>query len=155
MVGRQGLRVMVTDSDQESADDIAWRLHCWGHDSIATYNGASALRSAAVHCPQVVLLDLEMPCIEGFKVARQLRLDFPTEECFIIGVTRRTDHQQRDASIPAGVDLLLIKPLTMMVLETLLMLERDRVHRMHVEKNARTSEQCSENACAVEDLQRR
>jgi DNA-binding response OmpR family regulator len=152
MVGRQGLRVMVTDNDQESADDIAWRLHCWGHDSIVTYDGASALRSAGVQRPQVVLLNLEMSCIDGLKVARYLRLDFATDECFIIGVTRHTDDQQREASIPAGVDLLLIKPVKMMVLETLLMLECDRVHRMQVEKNARTNGRSSAHVTRVEAL---
>ncbi len=154
MVGRQGLRIMVTDSDQESADDIAWRLHCWGHDSIATYKGASALGSAAVQRPQVVLLNLDTACIDRFKVAHQLRLDFHKDECFIIGMTYRSDEMQKEASVQAGVDLLLIKPVKMMVLETLLMLECDRVHRMQVEKNARTCEKRSASASEAEDPRR-
>lgn len=146
MVGRKGLRVMVVDNDQESADEIAWRLHCWGHDTVATYDGQSALRRAAVLHPQLVLINLEMPHFDGCQVTRQLRLDFRNDDCFIIGVTWRTDQKRRDESIRAGVDLLLVKPVRMMVVETLLMLECDRANRLQAERRANPQESHKRNA---------
>ena len=92
--------------------------------------------AAKLH-PQLVLLNLEMPHMDGCQVTRQLRLDFPKDECFIIGVTWRTDAERRSQSIQAGIDLLLIKPIELFLVETLLLLEMVRAQRLLASKSAR------------------
>jgi len=77
-----------------------------------------------------VLLDVAMPLMNGFEVARQLRLDFLRKDCFLIAVTGGGDEDERQQCIEAGIDLVLIKPVEPAVLETLLMLECERMNRV-------------------------
>jgi two-component system CheB/CheR fusion protein len=137
LLRQQALRVLVVDNDQEMADELAWWLHCCGHNPRIAYEGHDALRVAAKQQPQLVLLNLEMPHMDGCRVARQLRLDFPRNECLIIGVTWRTDEDRRRQSVEAGIDLLLIRPLDLWLVETLLMLESARTQRFQSQNTAR------------------
>jgi CheY-like chemotaxis protein len=126
---RRVLRVLVVDDDQDTTDALGRLVGRWGHAPCLAYDGVAALRVAAQHHPDVVLLDIAMPLLDGCQVARQLRLDFSRQECFIIGVTRDADERARQQCIAAGIDIVLIKPVEPSVVETLLMLECERVNR--------------------------
>lgn len=128
--GRRLLRVLVVDDDQDTTDGLVWLLvRHWGHAARMAYDGDVALQVAADQRPDVVLLDVEMPLMDGRQVARQLRLDLPSTECFIIAITGDTDEQGRRQCLEAGIDLVLIKPVLSSVVETLLMQVRERVNR--------------------------
>ncbi len=137
----QVLRVLVVDDEQDTADSFAWLVGSWGHAASFAYNGAAALKAAAEQRPDVVLLDIEMPIVDGCQVARQLRVDVPRDECFIIAITGRADHRRRQQCVEAGVDLVLIKPVSPSVVETLLLLECVHVNRRRTQQvfNNRTS----------------
>ena len=85
-VGRE-LRVLVVDDQRDMADSFAGRVRRWGHDARMAHDGLAALRVAAAQHPDVVLLQMEMPFMDGHQIARHLRLDFPRKACFIIAVT--------------------------------------------------------------------
>ncbi len=136
-LGRRSLRVLIVDNDQDMADELGWSLHRGGHNPRVAYDGQSALRLAAKQHPHLVLMNVELPQMDGCQVAKQLRLDFPRSECFIIGITWRTDAQRRSQSIEAGIDLLLIKPVELFLMETLLQLETVRVQRLRAENTVR------------------
>jgi CheY-like chemotaxis protein len=123
--GRRMLQVLVVDDDQDTADGLVWLVRRWGHAVRIAYDGGIALQVAADQCPDVVLLDLEMPLMDGCQVATQLRLDLPKTECFIIVVTGDTDERGRRECLEAGIDLVLIKPVNSSIVETLLR----QVHR--------------------------
>jgi CheY-like chemotaxis protein len=123
------LRVLVVDDEQSAADRLVGLVGRWGHAPCLAYDGASGLKVAATQHPDVVLLDLDMPFMDGYEVARQLRLDFPRTKCFIIGITAWADEQCRQQCGAADIDLVLVKPVDPPVLETLLMLECQRLHR--------------------------
>jgi CheY-like chemotaxis protein len=127
--GRRALRVLVVDDDKDTADGLVWLVRRWGHAARMAYDGAGALRVAADQHPDIVLLDVEMPLIDGCHVARQLRLASPRRECFIIAITGGADERGRRQCLEAGIDLVLIKPVDSSVVETLLMLECERVNR--------------------------
>jgi CheY-like chemotaxis protein len=126
---RRLLRVLIVDDEQDTADTLARLIRYWGHAARSAYGGATALREAASQHPDVVLLDIEMPRLDGCEVARQLRRDFPGNQCLIIAVTGSADRRRRGQCVDAGIDLVLIKPVDPSVLETLLMLERVRMNR--------------------------
>lgn len=130
---RRALHVLIVNDDQEIADEFAWWLHCGGHNPIIAYDGQTALRMAAMQLPDLVLLNLELPQMDGCQVAKQLRIDLPLKNCFIIGITWRTDEERRSQSIEAGIDLLLVMPIEMFLMETLLLLEASRVQRLLTE----------------------
>jgi CheY-like chemotaxis protein len=111
------------------AESLVRRVRRSGQAARMAHNGLAALRVAAAQHPDVVLLDMEMPFMDGHEVARHLRLDFPRRACFIIAVTARTADERRQHNIESGIDLRLIKPLDPSVVETLLLLECELVNR--------------------------
>jgi len=127
--GRRALQVLVIDDDQDTADGLVWLVRRWGHAARIAYDGGIALQVAADQRPDVVLLDLEMPLMDGCQFATQLRLNFPKTECFIIVVTGDADARGRRECLEAGIDLVLIKPVNSSIVETLLMQVRQRLDR--------------------------
>jgi CheY-like chemotaxis protein len=126
---RRRLRVLVVDDDHDSTDALARLVGHWDHSARSSYDGAGALRVAAVQHPNVVLLDISMPHMDGCQVARQLRLDFSGHDCFIIALTGDGNEHTRQRCLEAGIDMVLIKPVEPFVVETLLMLEYERINR--------------------------
>lgn len=133
-VDPQVLRVLVVDDEKDTTDSLAWLVDRWGHVASLAYDGIAALRAAAAQRPDVVLLDIEMPFMDGCEVARHLRADVSRNECLIIAVTGRADHLRRQQCIEAGIDLLLIKPVNPSVVETLLLLENMRANRRRAQQ---------------------
>jgi CheY-like chemotaxis protein len=125
--GQRLLQVLIVDNERDTTDALARLVRHWGHDSRRAYDGATALDVALVQQPDVVLLDIAMPGMDGRRVARQLRLDDRQKECFIIAITGYVDEQRRQRCVDAGIDLLLVKPVDASVLETLLMLEHEHL----------------------------
>jgi DNA-binding response OmpR family regulator len=121
------LRVLVVDDDQDTTNALGWLVNYWGHATFRAYEGAAAVRLAGEQRPDVVLLDIEMPHMDGLEAARQLRLNSSRDNCFIIAVTGWGDAEHHRQCLEAGVDLVLIKPVEPSVLETLLALESGRV----------------------------
>lgn len=133
---RRVLQVLVVDDEQDTTDGLVKLVRRWGHAARMAYDGPAALRVAAAQRPDVVLLDIEMPLMDGRQVARQLRLDFPRTECFIIAVTGRGDEERRRQCSEAGIDLVLIKPVDPSVVATMLLLECARVNRPQTDNPA-------------------
>ena len=122
-----GLRVLVVDHDQEANDKLIRLSRRWGYTARMAHDGLAALRVAAVQHPDVVLLNMELPLVDGCQVTRQLRQDFSRANCFIIAFTNFPEGERHQQYIEAGVDLLLIKPVDPSVVETLLLMESARV----------------------------
>jgi CheY-like chemotaxis protein len=135
--GRRVLRVLVVDDEQNATGGLVRLVSRWGHAKRSAFAGATGLEAAADQHPDVVLLEIAMPFRDGCQVARQLRLDFPGKECFLIAVTERVTDQRRRQCRAAGIDLVLIKPVDPSVVETLLMLEYARVNRSRAGNTAR------------------
>src|SRR5437868_2458442 len=72
---RRTLQVLIVDDEHDTADGCEKMVSRWGHIARTAYDGASALQAAAIQHPDVVLLDLAMPFMDGAQVARQLRMD--------------------------------------------------------------------------------
>jgi CheY-like chemotaxis protein len=130
---------LVVDDEQDTADALMWLVRRWGHAARLAYDGVDALQAAADQFPDVVLLDIEMPFMDGCQVARRLRLDFPGKECFIIAVTGRTDDKRRQQCTAAGIDLVLFKPVDPTIVETLLLLECELANRSRTDNGPDTS----------------
>jgi CheY-like chemotaxis protein len=128
---------MVVDDYRAAADTTAMLVDAWGHDVRRAYDGKAGLALAAAYQPDVLLLDIMMPNMSGLEVARQVRQQSGLNDCFIIAVTGRTDAEPRRQCEDAGIDLLLIKPVTPSILQTLLIWESEYVLRSRQEKAPR------------------
>jgi putative two-component system response regulator len=103
-------RVLVAD-DTESIRSLFRRLLIAdGHDVVSAADGAAALEAVHRHQPDVILLDIGMPAMDGLEVCRRLKADPATRLTPIVLVTGQTDLSDRIRGIEAGADEFLSKP---------------------------------------------
>lgn len=107
------MRVLVVDDNHDIAVSLATLLQHCGHDAHTAESGEAALREAPALRPDVMLIDLAMPRIDGLSVARQLR---QTPECAatpLVAVSGYSDDEHRQQALAAGFDDFIVKPCPM------------------------------------------
>jgi CheY-like chemotaxis protein len=116
------LRVLIVDDDADTSDTMAILLGHWGFEGIAVRNGSEALQAAQTHGPDLILLDIGMPGMDGLELAKRLREQIHSKgkPPFLIAVSGYGDAQTRQRSRQAGIDLHLVKPVDPTDLEKLL-----------------------------------
>ena len=112
-------RVLVVDDNLDSAHSLARMVEGIGHKTEFAINGYAALELARKFQPDVVFLDLMMPGINGFEIARRLKKEFG-DAIRIIAVTALPSDKDRQKSAEAGCELHLLKPVQASVIENLL-----------------------------------
>ena len=106
----QEVRVLVVDDSQDAANGLTAVLSSAHYEARAAYDGKGALEAAATFRPHVVLLDIDMPQMDGYLTAAGLRqLDFE-EPPLLIAHTAHSDVATVAATASAGFDLHLSKP---------------------------------------------
>ncbi len=103
-------RVMVVDDNVDAANTLASWLRLEGHEVRVAKTGPAALALAVEADPQIVFLDLGMPGMDGYEVARQLRQRFPESNLRIIALTGWGHDEARRRSKESGFDDHLVKP---------------------------------------------
>jgi CheY-like chemotaxis protein len=115
-----GLRILIAEDYEDGADSMAILLRFAGHDVVIARNGVSALELARARKPDVVLLDLGLPLMSGYDVARALSGPRPDKTPLLIAVTGWGRDEDRRQSREAGVDLHLLKPVDPVQLQKIL-----------------------------------
>jgi CheY-like chemotaxis protein len=115
-----GLRVMVVDDNVDAADMLAALIDVIGHRCQVANNGADALRLAQAFQPQIMFLDIGMPGMSGYDVARALRGLPGLPQPVIVALTGWGDDKDRARTKDAGFDHHLIKPADLGTVEQLL-----------------------------------
>jgi CheY-like chemotaxis protein len=114
------LRVLVVDDNRDSADSMVVLLRLAGHRVHSALDGPSALKLAVRIQPQVVLLDIGLPGMSGYEVARALRADAATHGAAILAMTGYGQDEDRRLTHAAGFDAHFVKPVnTEMLMQTL------------------------------------
>ena len=106
-----GRRILVVDDSHDAADALSRLLRLGGHQVQVAYSGEVALLMAKQHKQDVVLLDLGLPRMDGYRVCERLREMPEAKEALIIAVTGYGDASARERSKEAGFDLHLLKPI--------------------------------------------
>src|SRR5881227_60491 len=104
------LRVLIVDDNRDGADSLLLLLELYGHEARAAYDGDAALRLAGTFCPDVVLLDIGMPGLDGYEVARRLRRDEGLRDALLVAITGFGTEEDRRLAAQAGFDAHLTKP---------------------------------------------
>jgi len=107
----QALCVLVADDNRDSADTCATLLRLRGHDAHSVYSGRAALELAQRLCPQVVVLDIGMPELNGYDVARRIRGQTWGRALLLIAITGWGQAHDRALALEAGFDHHLTKPI--------------------------------------------
>jgi PAS domain S-box-containing protein len=103
-------RVLVVDDMRDSGDSLGTLLRLYGMEVCVAHDGRSALDAAREFRPDVVLLDVGLPGMDGLEVARQLRADPHTRSAALVAVTGFGQDEDRRKTREAGFDLHLVKP---------------------------------------------
>lgn len=104
-------------------------MKAWGHNVRRAYDGAAGLALAADYLPDIMLLDIMMPQMNGRQLALRVRQQARLRNCLLIAITGCTDECQRLHALEAGVDLFLVKPVAPCELRSLLLTESKRLTR--------------------------
>jgi len=113
-------RILVADDNVDALESLALLLRLSGHEVFSAANGAVALESAAQHAPEVVLLDIGMPLLDGYEVARRIRAQPWGKAMKLVALTGWGQEADRRRSQEAGFDSHLVKPLDLEKLTRLL-----------------------------------
>jgi signal transduction histidine kinase len=105
-------RILVADDNSDAAEALALQLRLAGHDVRAAHDGVEALEVAETFAPQVVLLDLGMPRMDGYETARQIRRKWWGKSATLVALTGWGGQQDRKKTSDAGFDAHLVKPVT-------------------------------------------
>jgi PAS domain S-box-containing protein len=117
---RAALRILAVDDDVQIAEGLARILALWGHTVRTAHDGATALEVAGAFAPEVVLLDLGLPRLDGLEVARRLRSLGEPPPALLISMSGFGQEHARRRSGEAGFHHHLVKPLDMDSLHALL-----------------------------------
>jgi CheY-like chemotaxis protein len=121
MLGENRPRVLVVDDVPDAADSLALLLELWGYDAEVCYAGDAALQAARTCQPQVLLLDIGLPGMDGFQVAKRCRAEPAMQQSVVIAITGWTDAACRCRAQESGFRYYLVKPVEPAYLRKLLL----------------------------------
>ena len=113
-------RILVADDNADALQTLATVLELGGHEVFSASNGSLALESAERHLPEVALLDIGMPLLDGYEVARRIRAQAWGRRITLVALTGWGQDSDRRRSQEAGFDSHLVKPLDLAKLTQLL-----------------------------------
>lgn len=116
---RAGLRILVVDDNVDAAESLCTLLRILGHETTAAFDGHAGLAAAEAFRPRVAILDLGLPGMNGYDLARQLR-EAPAAPALIVAVSGYGRDEDRRKSREAGIDHHLTKPVELAVLQAVL-----------------------------------
>jgi len=112
-------KILVVDDNVDAAVTVSALLKAWGHDVETVHNGPAALETARGFRPEIVLLDIGLPGLSGYDVARQLRAEGIHDHVLITALTGYGQADDRARAQDAGFDYHLTKPPDTAILEAL------------------------------------
>jgi CheY-like chemotaxis protein len=118
--GVAGLRILVADDNQDAADSLAMLLSLEGHAVRVAHGGRAAIALAQSFRPQVVLLDIGMPELDGYGTARLLRKESWGAEIGLIALTGWGQEEDKNRAYESGFNAHLTKPVDIDQLRELL-----------------------------------
>jgi signal transduction histidine kinase len=103
-------RVLVVDDNRDAAEMLAAMLGAWGQETRVAYDGTEALASGSAFQPDIVLLDIGLPDVDGYEVGRRIRTEVWGQRAVLVAVTGWGQESDLERSRDAGFDRHLVKP---------------------------------------------
>ncbi|MFO1092725.1 MAG: ATP-binding protein [Planctomycetaceae bacterium] len=118
--GTRRLRILVADDNHDTAETLAMLLRKVGYETTTVDSGPAALQWAADEHPDVMIIDIGLPGMDGFEVARRIRSQESSKAIRLVAATGYAQAEDRDRALQAGFDHHLPKPIDFKVLMELL-----------------------------------
>ena len=103
-------RILVVDDEKDITDTLRFRLEANGYEVVTAYDGQDGLNKAKTVSPDLIVLDLMLPKIDGYKVCRMLKFDETYKHIPIILFTARVQESDRQTGVKVGADAYITKP---------------------------------------------
>ena len=113
-------RVLVVDDNVDNADSLATLVRMLGHEVAVAYDGQEAIEVAGRFGPDLVLLDIGLPKLDGFEVAERLRAGRDGAAMFLVAITGWSQDEEKERARKAGFDEHMTKPVDPRRLEALI-----------------------------------
>jgi signal transduction histidine kinase/ActR/RegA family two-component response regulator len=113
-------RILTVDDNRDAADTLALMLKMMGHETCVAYDGPSAVETAATFQPEVMLMDIGLPKMNGYEAARHIRQQPWGKEMLLIALTGWGQEEDKRRALDAGFDYHVTKPVDPAALEKLL-----------------------------------
>ncbi len=113
-------RVLIVDDNRDAADSLGMLLKLFGHEVRVVYDGWAALAEAPAFRPDIILLDIGLPRMDGYEVARRLRRQPESANILLVALTGFGQEQDRRRAQEAGFDAHCVKPVDFDALQALL-----------------------------------
>ena len=114
---REAARVLVVEDDADAAESLGMLLEILGHRVVVVHDGPDALRAAQDEPPDVMLVDVGLPGMDGYEVARRVREDRGLGGVLLVALTGHGREEDRHRALEAGFDHHLVKPVSPEVLQ--------------------------------------
>jgi len=123
------LRVLCVDDHTDAADALAAVAECLGCQTRVCYDGPMALQTIEEFCPDVCLLDLKMPGMDGFELAARIQSEAGHQPLLLVAATALGSLEDRTKTALAGFHFHLVKPITITALQDTLDRFREMMRR--------------------------
>jgi DNA-binding response OmpR family regulator len=110
------VKVLIVEDELEIAHSLQGNLERYGYKVLTASDGATALETARREAPQLILLDLMLPILDGYRVLKLLKSDERYRKMPILVITARADSQDLTLAMECGADGCLVKPVMFDVL---------------------------------------
>jgi len=106
-------RILVVDDEMDLVETVRFALELEGYDVLVAYNGEDGLNQARKENPDLILLDLMLPKLDGYKVCRLLKFDERYKHIPILMLTAKTQEKDRATGMETGANEYITKPFEM------------------------------------------
>ena len=113
-------RVLLVEDNRDARESLAVLLRLDGHDVHEAANGVDGIAAAVATTPDIALVDIGLPDIDGYEVSRRLRSNPATAGIFLVALTGYGSQEDRGRALASGFDEHLVKPADLQALEALL-----------------------------------
>ncbi len=106
-------KILIVDDEVDLVETIRFPLEMEGYTVLVSYNGEDALNQARRESPHLILLDLMLPKLDGYKVCRLLKFDEKFKHIPILMLTAKTQQKDKSMGMETGADEYITKPFDM------------------------------------------
>lgn len=115
-------RILVVDDERDTADSLARLIESLGYEAKAVYDGSQAIEQAGAFLPDMALIDIGMPDLNGYETVARIRQQRGSQHVILVAVTGWTREEDKQRAYECGFDLHVPKPMSAETLRELLAL---------------------------------
>ena len=106
-------RILLVEDNEMNRDMLSRRLARKGYEVVLAVDGQSGVEMARTHAPDLVLMDMSLPVLDGWEATRRLKADAATQHIPVVALTAHAMSSDRDKALEAGCDDYDTKPIEM------------------------------------------